>query len=78
MLPVVTNAAPDPVAAELLRMRESIDALATRVGELAAENQTLRAQLEASQAARTDLVAQAEHLIHELGKARAEMNERKD
>ena len=37
----------------------------------------LRSQLEASQAARTDLVAQAEHLIHELGKSREEVQKLK-
>lgn len=73
MLMRVTNAPTDPVAAELQKMRESIEGLAARVGELAAENQQLRSQLEASQAARTDLVAQAEHLIHELGKSREEV-----
>ncbi|MCK5944025.1 MAG: hypothetical protein KAI24_18715 [Planctomycetes bacterium] len=64
------NAEPDPVAAELKQLRASLDALAARVGELAAENRDLRDRLEQSQQARTDLVAQAEHLIHELAKAR--------
>ena len=73
MLRHVSNADPDPVAAELQRMRASIDELAARVGDLAAENQQLRAQLSSSEAARADLVAQAEHLIHELGQSREEL-----
>ncbi len=66
----MSNPEADPVADELQHMRRSIDELAARVGELAADNQRLRDELKASEAARTDLVAQAEHLIHELGKAR--------
>lgn len=73
MLKGVTNADPDPVAAELRRMRESIEQLAARVGELAADNEQLRAQLEASQAARSDLMAQAEQLIHQLGQSHEEI-----
>ena len=65
------------MSSSLQKMRESIEGLAARVGELAAENQQLRSQLEASQAARTDLVAQAEHLIHELGKSREEVQKLK-
>ncbi len=72
----MTNAGPDPVAAELQRMRESIEALAARVGQLAEENAALRSKLELSEAARSDLTAQAEHLIHELGLARQEVRER--
>ncbi|MFN3241871.1 MAG: hypothetical protein ACE37K_10200 [Planctomycetota bacterium] len=73
----MTNEPTDPVAAELQRLRESIDALTARVGELAAENQRLHAQLEASQTARTDLVAQTEHLIFELDRARKELRQLK-
>jgi chromosome segregation ATPase len=69
----VTNAGSDPVAAELQRMRESIEALGARVGQLAEENAALRHKLELSEAARSDLTAQAEHLIHELGLARQEV-----
>lgn len=69
----MTNAESDPVAAELQRLRESIEALGARVGQLAEENATLRKKLELSEAARSDLTAQAEHLIHELGLARQEV-----
>ena len=54
-------------------MRASIEELAARVGDLAADNQQLRAQLAASQTARDDLMAQAEHLIHELAQSREEL-----
>ena len=73
MLACVSNADPEPIAAELQRMRASIDELAARVGDLATENQQLRAQLSSSEAARADLVAQAEHLIHELSQSREEV-----
>lgn len=69
----MTNAESDPVAAELQRLRESIEALGARVGQLAEENAALRQKLELSEAARSDLTAQAEHLIHELGLARQEV-----
>lgn len=69
----MSNPAPDPVAAELERVRESLDELSARVGQLSAENQELRARLDASQTARADLTAQAEHLVHELGLAREEV-----
>lgn len=46
-----------------------MDALTARVGELADDNKLLREQLAQSQAARTDLVGQVEHLLHELARA---------
>ena len=68
----MTNAGSDPVAAELKHLRESLQELSARVGQLAEENHLLRSQLEASRAARADLTAQAEHVIRELGLARDE------
>ena len=69
----MTDMGPEEVAAALQQMRESIEALAAQVGRLAEENRDLRERLEASQTARTDLVAQAEHLIHALGQSREEV-----
>ena len=44
----MSNPDADPVADELQHMRRSIDELAARVGELAADNQRLRDELKAS------------------------------
>ena len=73
MLAVVSTPSSDPVARELQALRASIDALAERVGALAAENKDLREQLAHSQEARGDLVAQAEHLIGLLADSRREV-----
>ncbi len=61
------------VADELASLRQSVDALTLRLGELAAENTTLRARLEQSEAARSDLVAQVEHIIELLADSRREV-----
>jgi chromosome segregation ATPase len=73
MLLRVSTPPSEPIANELQALRTSIDALSERLGELAAENKHLRGQLEHSQAARTDLVTQSEHLIHQLAVAREEV-----
>lgn len=73
MLARVPSPPSDPVADELRALRQSIDALAQRVEQLAADNRQLREQLAFSQAARTDLVAQAEHLISMLADSRNEI-----
>lgn len=73
MLLCVSTPPSDPIANELQALRTSIDGLSERVGELAADNKHLREQLELSQTARADLVAQAEHLIHQLAVARKEL-----
>lgn len=77
MLPCVSTPLSEPIARELQALRQSLEALSQRVGELAQDNQSLREQLAASQAARTDLVAQAEHLIHQLALSRNEVRELK-
>jgi chromosome segregation ATPase len=73
MLLCVSKPPSDPIANELQALRTSIDGLSERVGELADDNKHLREQLELSQTARTDLVAQAEHLIHQLAMTRQEL-----
>ena len=73
MLLCVSKPPSDPIANELQALRTSIDGLSERVGELADDNKHLREQLELSQTARTDLVAQAEHLIHQLAMTRKEL-----
>lgn len=73
MLAPVPSPPSDPVADELRALRQSIDALAQRVEQLAADNQRLREQLAFSQAARSDLTAQAEHLISMLADSRNEI-----
>lgn len=73
MLLRVSTPPSDPIANELQALRKSLDALNERVGELAKDNQQLREQLAQSEAARTDLVGQAEHLIHQLQKSREEV-----
>ena len=69
----MTNAGPDPVAAELQRMRESIEGMAASVKQLTEENTRLRERLEASQKARSELMTQAEHILNELGVCRREL-----
>jgi chromosome segregation ATPase len=61
------------VADELAGLRHSIDALTQRLGQLTSENATLRARLDQSEAARTDLTAQIEHIIELLADARREV-----
>lgn len=78
MLPCVSTPPSDPFAKELQALRTSIETLSERVGELAADNQQLRAELAQSQTARTDLVTQTEHLIHQLDVARKELRTLKD
>ena len=73
MLLRVSTPPSDSIVSELQALRKSLDALSERVGELAADNKLLREQLAQSQSARTDLVAQAEHLIHQLGASRTEV-----
>lgn len=73
MLLRVSTPPSDPIANELQALRASLDELSKRVGELAADNQQLREQLTQSQSARTDLIAQAEHLIQQLAKSREEV-----
>ena len=77
MLPCVSKPPSEPITSELQALRASIDALSERVGELAADNKQLREQLAQSQAARTDLVSQSEHLLHLLDAARKELRELK-
>ena len=69
MLAAVSNPQ-DPVAQELRLLRERFD-------ELAEDNRRLRAELERSVAARQDLLAQAEHLIHMLDVSRKELGQLK-
>ena len=73
MLLCVSTPPSDPIANELQALRVSLEALSERVGELAADNKELRERLEQSQIARTDLVSQAEHLIHQLATAHQEV-----
>jgi len=73
MLLSVSTPPSDPIANELQALRSSIDALSERLSELAAENRHLREQLEQSQAARSDLVSQTEHVLHQLSVAREEI-----
>ena len=73
MLPCVSTPPSDPITKELQALRQSIDVLSQRVGDLAKDNERLREQLAQSQTARTDLVAQAEHLIHQLAASRDEV-----
>lgn len=61
------------VADELAGLRHSIDALTQRLGQLTSENATLRARLEQSETARTDLTSQTEHIIELLADARREV-----
>ncbi|MFT4842215.1 MAG: uncharacterized coiled-coil DUF342 family protein [Planctomycetota bacterium] len=69
MLRHVTTPPSDPIANELKGLRISLETLSQRIGELAEDNQLLREQLTQSQTARTDLVDQVEHLLHQLAQA---------
>ena len=61
------------IADELKSLRQSVDALTQHLGQLTSENATLRARLEQSEAARTDLTAQTEHIIELLADSRREV-----
>ena len=78
MLAPVSSPQPDPLEEELRALRSSIDALAQRIAELSADNRELREQLSFSQEARSDLVAQAEHLVSMLADSRREVRALKD
>ncbi|MFT4512580.1 MAG: chromosome segregation ATPase [Planctomycetota bacterium] len=71
MLLGVSTPPSDPIANELQSLRASLEMLSQRVGELAEDNKLLREQLAQSQTARTDLVAQTEHLLHQLAQAQS-------
>ncbi len=73
MLISVSTPPSDPIVQELQALRASLDALTERVGDLTTDNAQLRDQLEQSQNARRDLVAQSDHLVHQLGMARKEV-----
>lgn len=74
MLRHVTTPPSDPVANELQGLRVSLETLSQRIGEFADDNKMLREQLAQSQTARTDLVAQVEHLLHQLAASRTEVH----
>ena len=61
------------ITEELAALRHSIEELTQRLGDLTAENATLRARLEQSEAARADLAAQTEHIIELLANSRREV-----
>ena len=63
------------VADELRQLRLSLDGLSQRLGALTAENADLRQRLELSETARTDLLAQTEHVIELLADCRREIRE---
>ena len=70
MLAAVNPSAPEQIALQL-------QALGERVEMLAADNRRLHDRLAASEAARADLFAQAEHLMHMLDLARRELRQLK-
>lgn len=59
--------------AELQALRLDVDAVRQELTALAAENASLRTQLERSEAARTDLFAQSRHLLDLLAESRREV-----
>lgn len=54
-------------------MRTSLEALGERLSRLIDENSLLRARLEQSETARSDLVAQVEHIVELLAESRREL-----
>ncbi len=67
----MTSPSSDPAAtAALTRCADELRAMRTSLDALVGENRTLRARLEQSEAARTDLVAQVEHVIELLAESR--------
>ncbi len=71
---------PDPaathlarIADELTNLRASVDAMGQRQQSLTDDNAALRARLDQSERARSDLLAQTEHLIELLEQSRREL-----
>lgn len=61
------------VTQELTALRRSIDELGGKLGALTTENAQLRARLEHSEQARTDLATQTERILELLADARREL-----
>lgn len=70
------NAALQRLADELTQLRVALAAMTQRLDTLATSNQHLHERLERSERARTDLAAQADHLVELLAEARREVRAR--
>jgi nitrate/nitrite-specific signal transduction histidine kinase len=53
---------------------DELAGLSQQLARLTTENATLRARLEQSETARTDLVAQMDHILELLGDSRRQLN----
>lgn len=70
------TAALQRLADEMTQLRSAFAAMAQRLDALATSNQQLHERLELSERARTDLAAQADHLVELLAEARREVRAR--
>ncbi|MCC7397824.1 MAG: hypothetical protein IT455_12235 [Planctomycetes bacterium] len=61
------------IADELQGLRERMAGMEQRLGSLLQQNSTLQQRLDASEAARVDLLAQTEHLVRLLDTSRQEL-----
>ncbi|MBL8733716.1 MAG: hypothetical protein JNN13_15195 [Planctomycetes bacterium] len=61
------------IADELQGLRERMAGMEQRLGHLLQQNTTLQQRLDASEAARSDLLAQTEHLVRLLDTSRQEL-----
>lgn len=71
-----TAAALQHVADEMTQLRSALAAMAQRLDQLATDNRCMHERLEQSERARTDLAAQADHLVELLAEARREVRAR--
>lgn len=70
------TAALQRLADELTQLRVAFAGMTQRLDTLATSNQQLHERLERSERARTDLAAQADHLVELLAEARREVRAR--
>jgi len=68
-----TTAALQRLADEMTQLRTAFATMTQRLDQLATDNRCLHERLEHSERARTDLAAQADHLVELLAEARRQL-----
>jgi chromosome segregation ATPase len=64
---------PVDATAELRGLRQAVESLTTKLGELVRHNAELQERLRTSEALRQDLAAQTAHIVELLAQARKEL-----